>query len=66
MEYLQYQLHVSASTLAIVSFVFDLLSNYTICVVFFWGGGRRDLVYKIVLHENLNFGYNRYYLMSIS
>jgi len=31
MEYLHYQLHVSASTLAIVRFVFNLLSNYTIC-----------------------------------
>ena len=32
MQYLQYQLHVSASTLAIVGFVFNLSSNYTICV----------------------------------
>ena len=36
MEYLHYQLHVSASTLAIVRFVFNLSSNYTKCVVFSW------------------------------
>jgi hypothetical protein len=55
MEYLQYQLHVSASMLAIVRFVFNLLSKYTICVVYFGGGGA-DLSYKSVWHEYLNFG----------
>jgi hypothetical protein len=43
MEYLQYQLHVSISILAMVRFVFNLLSNITICVVYFGGGGQ-DLV----------------------
>jgi hypothetical protein len=38
MQYLQYQLHVSASTLAIVRSAFNLLSNYTICVVYSGGG----------------------------
>ena len=48
MKYLQYQLHVSASTLAIVIFVFNLSSNYTICVVYFGGGGTRSRLQKWV------------------
>jgi len=32
MEYLYYQLHVSASTLAIIRLAFNLSSDYTICV----------------------------------
>jgi hypothetical protein len=58
MEYLQYQLHVSASILAIVRFVFNVSSHYTICVVYFEGGGwwGRDLFYKSGWHENVNFG----------
>jgi hypothetical protein len=35
--------------------VFNLSSNYTICVVYFGGGGQ-DLFYKSGWHENLNFG----------
>jgi hypothetical protein len=38
MEYLQYELHVSASTLAIVRLAFNLLRDYTICAVYFEGG----------------------------
>jgi len=39
MEYLQYQTHVSASTLAIIRLAFNLSRDYTICMVYFWGGG---------------------------
>jgi hypothetical protein len=47
MEYLYYQLHVSASTLAIVELAFNLTRDYTICMVYSGnggGGGGRDLV----------------------
>jgi len=43
MEYLQYQLHVSASTLAIIRLAFNLSRDYTICMVCSGGWGR-DLV----------------------
>jgi hypothetical protein len=46
MEYLQYQLHIWASTLAIIRFVFNLSSNYTICVVY--SGGTRSHLQKWV------------------
>jgi len=42
MEYLQYQLHASASTLAIIRLAFNLSRDYTICMVYFWEAG--DLV----------------------
>jgi hypothetical protein len=51
-EYLQYQLHVSASTFAIIRFAFNLSSNYAICVLY-CGGGGWDLVYKSGWNENL-------------
>jgi len=44
MEYLQYQLHVSASTLAIIKLAFNLSRDYTICIVCSGEGGGRDLV----------------------
>ena len=40
MEYLQYQLHVSASTLAIIRLAFNLSRDYTIYMVCSWEGGR--------------------------
>jgi len=49
MEYLQYQLHVSASTMAIVRFVFNSLSNYTISVVYSGGTGTRSRLQKGVI-----------------
>jgi len=33
MEYLEYQLHISASTLAIIRLTFNLSRDYTICSV---------------------------------
>ena len=42
MQYLQYQLHVSASTLVIIRFVFNLLRDYIICMVYCVGGGARS------------------------
>jgi hypothetical protein len=38
MEYLQYQLHVSASTLVIIRLAFYLSRDYTICMVYLGGG----------------------------
>jgi len=38
MDYLQFQLHVSASTLAIVMLAFNLSKDYTICMVCFGEG----------------------------
>jgi hypothetical protein len=34
MQYLQYQLHVSASTLAIIRLAFNLSRDYAICTVY--------------------------------
>jgi hypothetical protein len=42
MEYLQYQLHVSASTLAIMRLAFNLSRDYTICMVYSEEGGTRS------------------------
>jgi len=39
MEYLYYQLHVSASTLAIIRLEFNLSRDYTICMVCSGEGG---------------------------
>jgi len=47
MEYQQYQLHVSASTLAIIRLAFNLSRDYTICMVY-WGGGKILLYIQIV------------------
>jgi len=44
MEYLYYQLHVSASALAIIGLALNLSSNYTISMVCSGEGGERDLV----------------------
>jgi len=41
MQYLQYQLHVSASTLAIIRLAFNLSRDYTICMVYFGEGETR-------------------------
>ena len=42
-EYLQYQLHVSAPTLAIIRLAFNLSRDYTICMVYCGeGGGARS------------------------
>ena len=44
MEYLQYQLHVSASTLAIIKLTFNLSRDYTIYMVCFgMGGGGNEI-----------------------
>jgi hypothetical protein len=43
MEYLQYQLHVSAFTLAIIRLAFNLSRDYTIYMVYSGGRGNRDL-----------------------
>jgi hypothetical protein len=42
MEYLYYQLHVSASTLAIIRLALNLSRYYTICMVCSGGGGGRE------------------------
>jgi len=42
MEYLQYQLHVSASTLAIIRLAFNLSRDYTICMVYWGEGGTKS------------------------
>jgi len=42
MVYLQYQLHVLASTLAIIRLAFNLSRDYTICVVYWGEGGMRS------------------------
>jgi len=44
MEYLQYQLHVLASTLAIIRLAFILSRDCTIHTVYPGEGGERDLV----------------------
>jgi len=36
MQYLQYQLHVSAATLAIIRLTFNLSRDYTICMLTWW------------------------------
>jgi hypothetical protein len=42
MEYLQYELHVSASTLAIIRLTFTLSRDYTIRMLYSGGGGARS------------------------
>jgi hypothetical protein len=44
MEYLHYQLHVSASTLAIIRLAFNLSRDYTISMTRSGEGGGVDLV----------------------
>jgi hypothetical protein len=39
MEYLQYRLHVSANTLAIIMLAFNLSRDYTVCMVYRGEGG---------------------------
>jgi len=45
MQYLQYQLHVSASTLTIIRLTFNLSRDYTICMVYSAGGGVPTVTY---------------------
>jgi len=42
MEYLQYQLHVSAPTLTVIRLAFNLSRDYTNCMVYSGGGGARS------------------------
>jgi hypothetical protein len=44
MEYVQYQLHVSASTMAIIRLAFNLSRDYKIRMVYSGGGGRVHVV----------------------
>jgi hypothetical protein len=48
MEYLHYQLHVSASILAIIRLAFNLSRDYTICMVYWGGGGTTRYRFTIV------------------
>jgi len=50
MQNLQCHLHVSASTLTIVTLSFNLSRDYTICMVY-PGGGKRNLVFNIVKQD---------------
>jgi hypothetical protein len=62
MEYLQYQLHVSASTLAIIRLAFNLSRDYTICMECSGKGergGNETSFYNTGWHENHNFGRSR-------
>jgi len=56
MEYLHYQLHVSASTLAIIRLAFNLSRDYTICMVCSGKGARS--CFTIVGSMNQNFGWS--------
>jgi len=58
MEYLQYQLHVSASTLAIIRLAFNLSRDYTIYGVLWWGGTRSR--FTIVGSMKIRTGYVGY------
>jgi hypothetical protein len=51
MQYLQYQLHVSASTMAIVGLAFNLSRDYTICMLYSEGGNEISF-HNSGWHEN--------------